>query len=328
MKKSKILVTGGAGFIGSNLARKLYNQGHSVTIFDVRTEHLFLKGLRIRAIKGDVRNYGEVLKAVKGQDYVYHLASCNRGNAEERDIIFGVNVSGTRNVMKACITSNVKKVVHVSSGSVLGFSTEESRKLNENDVIDLKDQFYAQAKKLGEDEVQNFIKRGLNATIVIPAYVVGAGEINPSRLGVFKSIAKNRIRFTYPGGTGTVAVEDMVDGMLLAMEKGKTGERYIFCSDNIRLFDLYNLIAKLLKKQKIRIRLPSVTYYPLYFAGAVLQRISRKPIIATEIVRWSCNFRYYDSTKARKELGWKPKIPLEESLIRAIKYYRTIGALE
>ena len=326
-KQIKILVTGGTGFIGSNLVKALYKRKYNVIVFAKNPYHPFLKGLKIKIIKGDTRNYDAVLKVVKGQDYVYHLAACSSGNPNDKEEIFGVNVNGTYNVMRACIESNIKKVVHVSSGSALGFTRNEKIKLTENNCLDFKDQMYGQSKKIGEDKVQEFVRKGLNAVIVIPSYVVGAGEVDPARFGIFKSITSNRVKLAYPGGGGTVAVEDLIDGMILAMEKGKKGERYILSNENLSLFENYNLIAKILNKSKIRMKLPRMVYYPAYLLAFILQKIMNNPPITTETVRWAFNFRYYDSSKARNELGWMPKITLEESYRRAIDYYKKIGVL-
>src|SRR3989338_3928356 len=324
---AKILVTGGAGFIGSNLINKLHKRKHKISVFDINPNHQFLNGLKIKRIAGDVRDYGSVLKAVEGCDYVYHLASCNLGTADEKDRIFGVNVSGTENVMKACLECKVRRVVHVSSGSALGFKRNPNEKLTEKDCLDFKDQLYGQSKKQGEDKVQEYVSKGLDAVIIMPSYVVGAGEIEPARFGIFQSIIKGRVKFAYPGGGGTVAVEDLTEGMILAMEKGKTGERHILSNENLTLFDNYNMIARLLGKPRIKYRIPKLLYYPMYIFALIIQKLMKNPPIATETVRWAFNFRYYDSTKARKELGWEPKIPLEESLRRAIGYYRKIGVL-
>lgn len=326
--QNKILVTGATGFIGSNLVKKLNNSKNKITIFAKNSHHPFLNGLKLKRIEGDIRDYKSVLKAVKGCGYVYHLAACSLNSPREKERIFSTNVLGTENVMKACLKSNVKKAVHVSSCSALGFSKNEKIKLSEKDYLDFKDHIYGQSKKLGEDKVQEFVAEGLNAAIVIPAYVVGAGEVDTARYDLFKSIARGRIKFAYPGGIGTVAVEDVVDGISLAMEKGKAGQRYILSNENIRLFDSYNLIASILKKPKIRLKLPRVSYYPMYLLAAILQGISRDSPLLTETVRWAYNFRYYDSTKAQKELGWKPRISLEESYKRAIIYYKTIGIIK
>lgn len=324
----KILVTGATGFIGSNLVKKLYSGKNKIIIFAGNTYHPFLKGLKIKRTQGDVRDYESVLKAVKGSDYVYHLAACSLNTIRDKEEIFGVNVLGTENVMSACLESNVKKVVHVSSCSALGFSKNQKKKLDENDYLDFKDQLYGQSKKLGEDKVKEFVAKGLNATIVLPSYVIGAGEIDPARFGLFKSLARGRIKFAYPGGGGTVAVEDLVQGLILAMKKGRAGERYILSNENASFFDRCNLIAGILKKSKIRIKLPRITYYPMYLLGVILPIVVKNPPITTETIRWSYNFRYYDLSKAKRELGWQPKISLVESFENAIKYYKKIGVLE
>ncbi len=323
----KILVTGGTGFLGSNLVRKLYGKNTQITIFSDISSHIFLKGLKVKTIVGDVRDYKAVADAVKGNDFVYHLAACSKNSADAKDEIFGVNEKGTENVMKACLAFNVKKAVHVSSVSTLGFTRSDKIKLNEKNFLASEDHIYGQSKKLGEDRVQDYVAKGLDASIAIPAYIAGAGEIEKSRYDIFKSISKGKIRFTYPGGIGTVAVEDLCDGILLAMKKGKAGERYIFSNENATLFECYNMIAKILKTAPITIRLPKISYYPAYAFALVAERLLKNPPINTEIVRWSFNFRYYDSSKARRELGWQPKITLEESLRRAINYYRQIGII-
>jgi len=326
--KSNILVTGGTGFIGSNLVKKLcMNKNNNVAVFARNRSHIFLKGLKVKIIQGDIRDYTSVFNAVKGNDYVYHLAASSLNTLREKGTIFGINVGGTENVMKACLKSHVKKVVHVSSCSALGFSRKPSIKLNENNFLDFKDQIYGQSKKLGEDKVLEYVAKGLNATIVLPPYVVGPGEIDPSRYTIFQSISRNRVKFAYPSGGGTVAVEDLVEGIILAMKKGRSGQRYILSNTNINFIDRYNLIADILRKPRIRLVLPRWTYYPMYLLAALWSKISDKPVIDTETIRWSYNYRYYDSSKARKELGWNPKIPIKESFKRAIDYYREIGAL-
>ena len=112
------------------------------------------------------------------------------------------------------------------------------------------------------------------------------------------------------------------------MEKGQPGQRYILSNRNIPLFDFYNLIAKIMNKPRIRIKLPRISYYPMYFLGAILQHAFKSSPLSTETVRSTYNYRCYDSSKAQKELGWKPKIRLDDSLRRAMEYYKSIGILD
>lgn len=322
----KILITGGTGFIGSHLARKLYSK-NEIVIFAKDGPPPLLEGLKIRIIKGDIRDYNSVLKAVRGCDYVYHLAASTSSNKKDKELLFSTNVDGTENVLKASLISKVKKVVYVSSGSTLGYLKSE-KPLGEKGAMGFRDNVYAQSKKASEEKTLEYAKKGLDVSIVLPAYVLGPGIIDKRQVNLFRSISSGRIKFTFPGGGGTVAVEDLVDGLVLVMEKGKSGEKYLLSNEYVCLFDFYNLIARIMKKPGIRLKIPRISYYPMYILGFVLGRIMKNPPLTEESVRWHFNYRVYDSTKAKKELGWTPKVSLAESIKRSIDYYKSIGALK
>ncbi len=321
----KIFVTGATGFLGSNLVKRLCELKHDVTILVHKdSDHPFLKDLKIKRKKGDVLDYDSLLKAMEGCEYVYHLAAISSDTPKLKDKLFDVNVTGTENVMKACLELNVKKVVHISSTSVLGFSQNEKIKLNENTTFNFKDDsyLYGQSKKLAEDKVQHYVSKGLNVVIVIPCSVTGAGEIAPYFYNLVRSIANGRLKFAFPGGTCSVAVDDVVDGTILAMKKGKSGERYILAGEYMRLIEQYNLIANLLKKPKIRFELPRISYYLMYSLAAIFHTLIRKTPITTEMMRFAYGFRNYDTTKAQRYLGWKPRVTFQRSMEQAINYYK------
>lgn len=323
---AKILVIGGTGYVGANLVVALAKQRHRITVFASQPRHPFLDGLKAKIILGDIRDGLAVKSAIKGQDYVYHLAATAINDPKRKKEIFDINVLGTRNVMSAALEHKVKKVVYTSSSAALGFSKKEVP-LTEDNFLDEKDNLYGISKKKGEDVVQEYTRKGLNAVIVLPCYVVGAGEIDPARYGLWESIHAGRIRFTYPGGGGTVAIEDLVEGIMLAMKKGKAGERYNLCSGYIRLFDFYNLIAKEMGKPKIRFKIPRIMYHPMLILSGLIDLIMKNPPITKEAVRWHFNYKMPKSSKARVELGWRPKVTLQESIKRAIAYYKEIGVL-
>ena len=324
----KILVIGGNGFVGANLVKQLYKQKNHLTIFSHKEPlHPFLKGLRIKIIEGDIRNYKSLLKVIKGQDYVYHLAALTYNDEERKKQVFSVNVDGTENVLKACLKSKVKKVVHVSTCGVLGFSKNKNELLDEYTHQNFADNQYSNSKKISERIALKYVSKGLQVTIANPSFVVGAGEIDSSRYVLAQSISKGRIKVAFPGGGGTVGIEDLVDGLILVMKKGKSGKRYILNNENVLLVDRFNMMADILKKPRIKFVIPRFTYYPMYILGFFAQKLVKNPPISTEIVRWYFNYRNFDNTKAKKDLGWKPKITLKESLKRTIKYYETIGAL-
>jgi dihydroflavonol-4-reductase len=321
----KVFVTGATGFLGSNLVKRLCNLRENVTILNYKKNlHPFLEGLKIKRKTGDIKNYNSVLEAMKGCEYIYHLAAIVSDSQKPKDELFSVNVTGTENVMKAGLELNIKKVVHVSSTSVLGFSQNEKTKLNENTNFNFKadSYLYGQSKKLAEDKVQYYASKGLNVVIVIPCSIIGAGETNSNFYNLVRSIANERIKFTFPGGTCSVAVDDVVDGIILAMKKGKSGERYILSGEYMRLLEQYNIIANILKKPKIKFELPRVSYYPMYLLAAIFQNLIKKSPITTEMIKFAYGFRNYDITKAQRDLGWKPKITFQEALKQAINYYK------
>lgn len=323
-----ILVTGATGFLGSNLVKRLYERKHKIIIFATKNSfHPSLEGLKIKRKEGDVRDYNSVLKAMKSCNYAYHLAGLTSDDPRKKEELFGVNVLGTENVMKACLRLGVKKAVHVSSTSVLGVSTNEEIRLNEESYPDLSDTLYGQSKKLGEDKVMEHVAKGLNAVIVNPCSILGYGEIVPNMLNLVRSISRGKIKFTFPGGTSFVAVDDVVSGMILAMKKGRRGERYILAGGYMRFKDRYNKIAEMLKKPKIKLELPRISYYPTYFLAMIMEKLAKNPAITRTMIKWAYGFRNYDCAKARKELGWKPKIAFEQAIMQATDYYRKIGML-
>lgn len=324
---SRILVTGGTGFIGANLVlRLLKHKKNVVTIFADRPHHPFLEKKTVKIVEGDIRRYNDVLGVMKKQDYVYHLAATSLSDRKRKKEIFGINVRGTENVMKAALACKVKKVVYTGSAAGVGFACKE-RLLTEMDDMEFIDNIYAQSKRYGEDKVLAYVKKGVHASIVLPSYVMGPGEVDPVRYGLFQSLYHGRIRFAYPGGGGTVDVRDLVEGLMLAMKKGKDGERYLFNATYMRLFDLYNTVAKMLHAKRVGVRIPYSMYYPAYFLGFVCEHIFDKAPITRESVRWAFNYKKHDSSKAYRELGWKPTISLDDTIKDQIAYYKEIGVL-
>ena len=316
----KIFISGATGFLGSHLVKTLYNSGCDITILiHKNSSHPLLEWLRIRKKKGDVRNYNSVLKAMKGNDYVYHLAGLRSSYASKKEDIFDTNIFGTENVMKASLESGVKRVVHVSTSYVLGFSRSENVKLNENSNAIQNNGLYSKSKRIGEERVQKYVAKGLKAIVVNPCRIIGPGERYTGRL--MKEISERRINFAPFQGECLVDVRDAVNGIILAMKKGKPGQRYILAGEFRTLKDQYNTIAGILNKPKIRLQFLRTAYYPAHFVARITDIFTARKGKAKAA---SPNFRFrdYDVTKAKKDLGWEPKIKFEESVRQSINYYK------
>jgi len=322
----KIFITGASGFIGSNLIRKLVKQGNKVTVLLKKTSyHPFLKNLKIKKVYGDITDYNSIIKAMKDCDFIYHLAALISYNKPDTKNMFNVNVIGTRNIMNAALKSKIKKVVHVSACAAIGYN---KKPVNENFKFPKKYKkvAYMHTKYLAEKEALKAFKKGLNVVIVNPCTIFGQGDKTLNSGSVIKNIKEGKLFAAPPGGTAVVSVDDVVDGILLAMKRGKPSERYILSNENIPYIKLFNIIAKELGVKKITKQLPKFSYYILLPLISIIETISiilnKKIKLSTQIINFSFKYRYFDSTKARKELNWKPKVNIQEAIKKAIQFYK------
>jgi len=328
MKKEKVFVTGATGCLGANLVVKLVKEGYEVNaLVYPGTAHPYLKNLKINKFEGDVLDKNSLRKAMKGCKYVYHVAGIVSYNKKDFNKLMKVHVEGTRNILEVAKELKVKKVVYTSSSASFGMAQDKNKPLNEKDIPSKKYKSvgYILSKHLAEKEVIKFSKKGLNAVIVNPSAFYGAGDINMNQGEIVKNMAKGLLRFAFPGGNSVVATDDVVEGHLLAMKKGKSGEKYILSNENMNFLKEFNILAKILNKKKIKVVLSPAFYYILNPLAHALEKIcgvfglsSFHPEAITMVFR----FRYFDSSKARKELGWVPKQSFGEAIKKAIKFYQ------
>ena len=218
----KVLVTGGAGFLGVHIARKLIKEGYKVTLFDV--SDLDAKDLigKVNVIKGDIRDKKTVLQAFKNQDYVVHAAAA-LPILREKKIIFGINVDGTKNVLNSALQNKIKRLVFISSTAVYGVP----KHLPETEEAPLDPiGFYGESKIIGENLCKEYMKKGLSINIIRPKTFLG-----PERLGVFElwfeAIYNNKKVFILGNGKNPyqlLAVSDLVSAIQKTLESKTEGE--------------------------------------------------------------------------------------------------------
>lgn len=326
----KTLVTGATGFVGSHIAKKLIQAGHQVRV--LRRENSstkMLAGLPVETVVGDITDRASVFKAVQGCEAVFHVAghvSFWRGNNELQKRI---NVDGTRFVVEACLSHHVKRLVHTSSIAAIGFAPEGRLgdetlpynwwpyKVN-----------YCNTKYLGEMEVQQGIKKGLDAVILNPAVIFGAGDLNLNSGAMIFQIARGRVPFYPEGGCCVCDVEDVAKGHLQAFLKGKTGERYILGGENYNWKDLFTFIAATIGVTPPRRKIPTAAYKMVGYVSDLLARFTEKgPDVTPESVRLSTIPCYYSSQKAIRELGYTTT-PFSETVKKTYQWYRENGYLK
>jgi dihydroflavonol-4-reductase len=305
------LVTGATGFLGSHLCRRLVKEGYNLTVLcRSDSNSSLLDDLQIRRIIGDVTDEQAVEKAVDGNDVVIHAAAHLAYWGRQKDIQNKVNIEGTKNIVEACLKKGIKKLIHVSSVAAIGIPENGQAPANENFRFNLESSplNYHISKKRAEELVQQAFERGLNAVIVNPGSIWGEFGDKFRGAEVAQKVRHNRLVAYFTGGLCVVHVEDVVEGILAALARGKSGERYILGGENVSQKTIAELAAREQNLERLFVPVPKAV---TWLAAAVLESaawVSRRRPRITFITHYNASrFHYYDSSKARKELQFSPR---------------------
>lgn len=223
----RVAITGASGHIGNNLARTLINKGISVTALCHRDMRA-LEGLKLTRVLGNVLNSDSLLNCFQGAEIVFHLASVISIDGDRRGKVRAINETGTRFVVKACIKSGVRRLIHFSSIHALQQFPLEDALDETRPLVDATGSIYDQSKAQAERIVLNAIQHGLEVVIICPTGIIGPHDYKPSLMGKgIISLYQGKLPALVPGGFDWVDVRDVVDGTIKASERGKTGERYL-----------------------------------------------------------------------------------------------------
>jgi dihydroflavonol-4-reductase len=321
---SKVLVTGASGFVGSRLVRRLVDRGADVRILRRETSRIDrFQDLTIDHHIGDIRDGDAVRRAVSGCDLVFHVAGAISYWSGDFAWMTAVNVTGTEHVVDACLDADIGRLVHTSSVATLGvppFSERGDEKLIY--AWDGYDFGYMSTKYAAERRALE-VSDELDVVVVNPALIFGPDD--PGLFGPMVKLVKQGLMPVYPAGGGCfVHVDDVVEGMLLAAERGRTGERYILGGENLSWREMLTLIRIYYGcKPGVPIghgTLRRIAY--LMTAGARLLR--RKPLFTPEMAEMVDMGLYFDSGKAMKELGYS-YLPVADKLYETLAWYEEHG---
>jgi dihydroflavonol-4-reductase len=339
----RALVTGSTGFIGSHLCRALLTQGYKVRAFQRTTSsQLLIADLEVEPAIGDLTQPETITAAMQDVDIVFHTAS-KVDYWREQNGMYPVTVRGTQNVLQAALQNGVKRVVYTSSVAALGvpdlpgFAQKNVAQgkyenpaglINETHTWNYHPEWwrYGHAKHMAEREVQTAVAQGLDAVIVNPSMVLGPGDVNRISGEVVVQVAKKIIKFGIPGGMNGIHVADAVRGHMDAMERGKTGERYILGGENLSYFDLITRTAKILGVAPPLANLPAALLRPLATPLDWICRLTPMPFNG-DILRFAGQNMFYDTKKAQRELGFRAEKSIEIALGDTYEWYRKNGII-
>lgn len=330
----KALITGATGFVGANLVEAITQRGWQARALHRKSSSLkALQGLTYESVLGDVTIAESLLPAMRDVDVVFHAAAVADYWRAGRERMYRVNVDGTRNVLWAARQVGRERgrpirVVFVSSVAALG-RPPFGQPLNESAPFNLRpEQFhYGYSKVLAESHVRASVADGLDAVIVNPAVVIGPRDVNLISGSIILETVRRRIPFYPPGGVCVIDVADLCAGCIAAAERGRAGERYILGGENLWHRDMLGIVCDVVGRPRPTIRLPG---FLLRGLGALLDAASRQTSFKLpfngEQARFAAETFWFDSTKARRELGLTTR-SFAESAQRAYDWYRQNGYL-
>jgi dihydroflavonol-4-reductase len=323
------LVTGGSGFIGRHLVRALQARGRRVRVLDLAPP----EGLTpdIEFVAGSILDAGCLDKAMADVGCVYHLAGIAKLWARSRSDFERVNADGTAAVLRTAVARRVERFVHCSTEAILLPKRRGEALIDETVEPPLSDMPgpYTRSKLAAEQFVRSAVGDGLNALIVNPTVPIGPGDRNHTPPAAMLSMFLNGQSPAYLDCVlNLVDVRDVAAGMVLAAERGRSGERYILGGDNVALRDLLAMLERMSGRKMPKRAVPGW----LALASAAVAEwaadalTGRTPAATREGVQLALRLGPFDSQKARHELGYAPR-PLAEALADAVAWLSDAGAV-
>lgn len=325
---SRVLVTGGTGFVGSHVVRRLLREGLTVRCLVRPTSDVCnLDGLSIEKAVGDLNDSASLRNAVKDCSMLFHVAADYRLWVPDPSAMIQTNVQGTRVLLQAAADAQMEKIVFTSSVAAVGRPERHGELQPGRENVDPPQNQqigpYKQSKFASELVAREFAAKGVPVVIVNPSTPIGPQDIKPTPTGkIIVDLMNRRMPAYLETGMNFVDVEDVAEGHWLAAVKGKAGERYILGNENMRFVDFLQRVARIAGCPAPYFRIP---YFVAWLAGAVSSGISKftgkEPAVPLDGVRMAHHPMYYDAAKAVKELGL-PQTPVDRAIEKAVRWFR------
>jgi dihydroflavonol-4-reductase len=321
----KAFVTGATGFVGSHVARALAEQGADLRLLvransDLRN----IEGLNAERVIGDLREPVSLEKAISGCEVVFHVAADYRLWVRDPEQMYRANVDGTKAVLNAAGKNGVRRVVYTSSVATMGF-TSNGHVADEDSPVSLEDMIgpYKRSKFMAEQVALQAGRGGMDVVVVNPTTPVGERDIKPTPTGrIIVDFLKKKFPAYVDTGLNLVDVRECARGHVVALEKGRSGERYILGGENLTLKQILDKLAAISGLPSPKVKVP----YAMALATGVVDEVvtgrilGREPRATIDAVRMGRKKMYVTSAKAERELAWKP-VAVDDALRRAVEWF-------
>jgi dihydroflavonol-4-reductase len=327
-----ILVTGGAGFIGSHLVRLLLERGERVRVLErpgTAVEHLPLE--RIELVRADIRDRPAISDAVQGCRLVYHLAANPHLWTQKRGHFRQVNYHGAVNVFDESLLAGAERILHTSTESILTLSRQQAAITEEQcvrpaDVIGP----YCRSKYEAERYALRLASTGKPIVVVNPTIPVGPGDLAlspPTRMML--DFCRGRRREYLDADLNLIDVRDVAQGMVLAMERGRPGRRYLLGGENLSIRQIFDRLARLTGQSPPTRRVPYVVALAVACLSEVFADVyaHSRPAATLTGVKLTRRTMRFDASRSLAELGLRPR-PVDQSLADAVEWFGKIGWMD
>ncbi|HEY0655100.1 MAG TPA: SDR family NAD(P)-dependent oxidoreductase [Chryseosolibacter sp.] len=323
-----IAVTGANGLLGSYIVRKLIDEGKEFVALKRKDSDVSLLAdvnSKIKWIDADVTDAVALEDAFENVSHVIHAAAVVSFNPRMAKKLFDVNVNGTRNVVNACLSTGVKKLIHISSVAALGrlkgqSEIDESHKWVDNPL----NTTYAESKYLAELEVYRGHEEGLNTVILNPSVILAAADWTKSSAKLFKYVWDEK-KFYADKDMNFVDVRDVAEIVLNFLDVDANGERFILSAGSLTLHDFFNRVATQLNRKAPSVKLSQWMLNIIAFVESVRAWLTRsEPLITRETARLADSYFSYNNKKIRKQLNFEFQ-SIDETINWCCQYYITLA---
>ena len=325
-----VLVTGGDGFLGSNIVVELLSRGYRVRVFaEPGRETPNLDGLDVDIVCGDIRSATDVSKGVEGCSYVIHTAASTSMWPSRSHLQREINVVGTQNVIEAVLSRGVERMIHIGTANSFGPGSKDHPGHEEKPYIGSRYNLgyidtKREAQKLVIDAAQN---RGLPGIVAAPTFMIGPNDSKPGSGQLIIAVVEKSIPGYAKGGKNYVYVKDVATAVSNALDSGRIGESYILGNANLFYEEFFSIVAENSGARMPKIAFPSFVVKATGLFGSLCGTIFRStPKVTLPMARLSVEAHFYSPAKAVSELGL-PQTPIGTAVTEAIDWFRAHGYL-
>lgn len=319
----KCFVTGGTGFVGANLIRLLLQQGYEVRALVRKGSCLDnLQSLDLEIVTGDL-NSSNLSQLISGCQVLFHVAAQYSLWQSDRDLLYRSNVLGTRNILKCARQARIERTVYTSSVAAIGVKQDGVADETYQSPVDKLVGDYKKSKYYAEQEAVQAVQQGQDIVIVNPSTPIGAFDLKPTPTGeIIVRFLQRQMPFYLNTGLNLVDVQDVAQGHILALAKGKTGDRYILGNQNLTFKQLLGKLEQITGLPAPKYTIPYwLPYSVAWLEENVLAKFGRQPTVALDGVRMSQQKMFYDPSKAVTELGL-PQSNIDLALAAAVQWFQ------